>query len=60
MDMTNDDKRLFVAASALQGLLACPEFDIDAPGTAKISVRYADALLAELAKPEAPKEINNG
>jgi hypothetical protein len=43
------NKREYFAAMAMQGLLADGAVDM-APALASLSVKYADALLAELAK----------
>lgn len=44
-------KRELFAAMAMQGMLACPDSSGSFAEIANWSVRYADALLAELAKP---------
>lgn len=47
-------KRELFAAVALQGLIACRQFDsTDSQYTARLARAHADALLAELAKPPA-------
>jgi len=42
--------RAHIATAAMQGLLACPESDGTESTIALFSVRYADALIAELNK----------
>lgn len=46
------DRRERIATAALQGLLAYPETQGTVIDFAKMSVRYADALIAELDKEE--------
>ena len=43
-------RRERIATAALQGLLANPSQDTFPPDTARIAIKYADALIAELDK----------
>ena len=44
------ERRERIATAALQGLLANPSQDTFPPDTARIAIKYADALIAELDK----------
>lgn len=45
-------KREHFAGLAMQGLLSGPDMNVEPQIVAKVSVRFADALIAELAKTE--------
>lgn len=47
-------KRELIAAMAMQAMLSRSGIWEDANQPAKYAIRYADALLAELAKPQTP------
>lgn len=44
------DVRTYIATAALQGLLSNPDKGYDPDGCAYDSIRFADALIAELGK----------
>lgn len=48
------DRRERIATAALQGLLSHPETQGTAIDFARLSIRYADALIDELAKEPQP------
>ena len=51
-----NDRRFQAACAAMQGLLACEDFNGSPEDVAEWAVRNADALLARLAETE-PKQV---
>lgn len=49
------ERRERIATAALQGILSCPDTDGGPRASAKYAVAYADALIAELDKPQEDK-----